>query len=705
MTDSKSISENVPTTGGRLSSVGRKRARYWGIAGLLIFAAAILFLDFDRLRNETFDLYQRLSPRQVERLPARLIEIDEASLRQFGPWPWPRTLLAQLAQSTFDAGAEALAFDMIFPEPDRHAPSAFLQRHPGLTEPVAEEVSRLVDPDQAFAAVIGRAPIVLSRAGIPGDGGGADDPAALPLEAVFTGARPGTFLSFPGAISNTPALDDVAAGHAAVNGPPDADGVIRRLPLVVDIAGNLTPSLSLELLRVAHRAGEIEMITQDGVLKSLQLAGISIPVDPDGFLRLHFSPPLAARTISALSVLDGSLPAGALRNTVTIVSPAALGLEDVVATPVASESYGADIHAQAMETILSGHWLIRPEWSKGAELSLALVLACLAIVLMPFGSPAASASALVLGCTGIAAASFAVFASGGYLLDPLVPIIGGAFGSLGTLAGQLVETDKARAYLRSALIEERVQSAKLAGELAAARDIQLGMLPDNAALEALPAAVELRAYLEPAKAVGGDLYDAFMLDDRWLYFVVGDVTGKGVPAALFMALAKALSKSVIMRFGGSLEEAVMAANLEISRENAGDLFVTALVGLLDVESGEVRMCNAGHDNPLILRSGGDIEEVDMDGGPPLCVLDDFPYPQETCRLQPGDTLLVLTDGVTEAKNPAGDLFGHARVLDRLSPIPADGQAVIDRLVTAVHGFEAGGEPTDDLTVLTIKYRG
>ncbi len=104
----------------------------------MIFAAAILFLDFDRLRNETFDLYQRLSPRQIERLPVRLIEIDEASLRQFGPWPWPRTLLAQLAQSAFDAGAEALAFDMILPEPDRHAPSAFLQRHPGLTEPVAE---------------------------------------------------------------------------------------------------------------------------------------------------------------------------------------------------------------------------------------------------------------------------------------------------------------------------------------------------------------------------------------------------------------------------------------------------------------------------------------------------------------------------------------------------------------------------------------
>jgi adenylate cyclase len=139
------------------------------------------------------------------------------------------------------------------------------------------------------------------------------------------------------------------------------------------------------------------------------------------------------------------------------------------------------------------------------------------------------------------------------------------------VSARSVETDRHRRDLRESLAEARVREAKIDGELAAAKEIQLGMLPDTTALSSLPRHVELRAFLEPARSIGGDLYDAFMLDDRRLYFMVGDVTGKGVPASLFMALAKALSKSVVLREGSDLEEAVMAANAEISRENTSKL--------------------------------------------------------------------------------------------------------------------------------------
>ena len=336
---------------------------------------------------------------------------------------------------------------------------------------------------------------------------------------------------------------------------------------------------------------------------------------------------------------------------------------------------------------------------------LAVVLALAAVFLLPIASPRYAAAFVLGGGVSIVVVSYAVFAGTSYLYDPVVPITGGGLAALLCLAGQLTETEKARARLRDALVEERVTTAKLAGELEAARDIQLGMLPGPDELAALPDAIELRAFLEPAKAVGGDLYDAFMVDDRWLYFIVGDVTGKGVPASLFMALAKALSKSVILRHGEDLQEAVIAANQEISRENTAELFVTALIGLLDIETGDVRLCNAGHDNPLIRRTDGTIEEIVMDGGPPLCVFEDFPYPQEGCRLAPGETMVILTDGVTEAKNPADELFGHARVLEVLERRTASGQETVDDLVAAVHAFEAGGEPTDDLTVMVLTYRG
>jgi adenylate cyclase len=171
---------------------------------------------------------------------------------------------------------------------------------------------------------------------------------------------------------------------------------------------------------------------------------------------------------------------------------------------------------------------------------------------------------------------------------------------------------------------------------------------------------------------------------------------------LFMALAKALSKSVVLREGSDLEEAVMAANAKISRENTAEFFVTALFGVLDTVTGVVELCNAGHDNPLILRADGSIEVFEMDGGPPLCVFEEFPYPVETVTLTPGETLVIIIDGVTEAKAPDDDLFGRERLLVVLGD-ERRGE-IIDDLVAAVRAFEAGAEPTDDLTVMTIGFR-
>jgi serine phosphatase RsbU (regulator of sigma subunit) len=378
-------------------------------------------------------------------------------------------------------------------------------------------------------------------------------------------------------------------------------------------------------------------------------------------------------------------------------------VRDLVATPVIGSTYGSDLHAQAVEIILSGAWLKRPGSMATVEFSLAVALAFLAIWLLPMRTPNRGVVWVAGGVLFVVAVSLGAFVGGRVLVDLIVPFLGGGGTAIGCLGALLVETDRHRRDLRETLAEARVREAKIDGELAAAKDIQLGMLPDTAAIASLPRHVDLSAFLEPARSIGGDLYDAFMLDDRRLYFMVGDVTGKGVPASLFMALAKALSKSVVLREGSDLEEAVMAANAEISRENTAEFFVTALFGVLDTTTGEVELCNAGHDNPLILRADGSIEVFEMDGGPPLCVFEEFPYPVEPITLAPGETLVIITDGVTEAKAPDDDLFGRERLLEVLGA-ERSGE-IIDEVVSAVRAFEAGAEPTDDLTVMTIAFRG
>ena len=163
--------------------------------------------------------------------------------------------------------------------------------------------------------------------------------------------------------------------------------------------------------------------------------------------------------------------------------------------------------------------------------------------------------------------------------------------------------------------------------------------------------------------MGGDLYDAFMLPGERLCFVVGDVTGKGLPASLFMALAKAVTRSMLNQPNRDLAEAMVGINAELSADNGQDMQLSLLVGILHPD-GKLEMCSAGHENPFVVGTDGKIRTLAIDGGPTLCAMDGFPYPLETFRLEAGETLVAFTDGMTEAQDLRHDLFGAKRAARR-----------------------------------------
>jgi adenylate cyclase len=217
----------------------------------------------------------------------------------------------------------------------------------------------------------------------------------------------------------------------------------------------------------------------------------------------------------------------------------------------------------------------------------------------------------------------------------------------------------------------------------------------------------LAALIVPARQIGGDLYDFFKVDGDHLFLEVGDVSGKGVPAALFMAQGKSLCKSAALRGDIDIGEIINLANAEISRDNSEMLFITMFAGILNLVTGELQFCNAGHDAPILLRSGELPQSVDGDGGPPLCIVEDFPYVTERRQLQPGDVLCMTTDGITEAMTESGALMGREKTEAVLAAMPADASAaaITDGLQAAVAEFVAGAEPSDDLTILTVRWYG
>ena len=211
------------------------------------------------------------------------------------------------------------------------------------------------------------------------------------------------------------------------------------------------------------------------------------------------------------------------------------------------------------------------------------------------------------------------------------------------------------ATLRRQVELQRLAAARIEGELSAARRIQMGILPKPADVLAGEKRFGLSIVLEPAREVGGDLYDFFKLDADRLFFMLGDVTGKGLAGSLFMVVSKSLYKSTALRRGDSVARMMREANAEISRDNSEDLFVTVFAGVLDAKTGALEYCNAGHDRPYVKSGGGGpLTQLGAASGPPLCVIEDYAYAAAKTRLRRGDCLVLFTDGVTDARNTTGE---------------------------------------------------
>lgn len=245
------------------------------------------------------------------------------------------------------------------------------------------------------------------------------------------------------------------------------------------------------------------------------------------------------------------------------------------------------------------------------------------------------------------------------------------------------------------------QRQKLESELSIARDIQLAMLPPDATLDVGEAHLEVSALLEPAKAVGGDFYAFFRRDDGLLWFAIGDVSDKGVPAALFMARTMAVLESAA-RATPVPTMALARAARRLAAGNDTCMFATVLCGVLDPGSGMVELASAGHEAPVLLHADGRTELLEVAPGGPLGIEEDVVCEGWAGMLAPGDTLVLYTDGVTEAFDGALRAFGLDRLRGALDPA-RDASAQCQAVLDAVHGFAAGAEQSDDITVLALSF--
>jgi adenylate cyclase len=661
------------------------------------------------VRNKVFDLWHRAYPRQVTRLPVTIVDIDDASLAAFGRWPWPRWRIADLVEGVWRLGAESVGLDMIMPEADQSVSALFGDKL-DMSAELRQTLALLPSSDALLAGTMLWVPSVIVRVGRMERETEHKAPVRQTTMRVHKGVSISRVVAYTTHSFNVPAIEQVAFGYGYRNTTPDNDGVVRAMPLMVTIKGTPAPTFALELLRVSR--GELLYFVYGDArgVSGIQLGDTFFPTYLDGRIHLYYSRTDPRRRLSARDILNGKVGVNALTDQIAIIGVTGVGITPVVATPVDPSMDRVEVHAQFIENLLDGTWLDRPSKMPWGELIIFLVTAVGLIALLPRMKPGYD-GVLFLGAlavTGII--SWLCFIQWKWLFDWSFPAVGNTIVLFVLLTAGFASADRRRRELRDQLVAERIETSRMAGELDAARDIQLSLLPAPETIAGLPDHIDFHAMLEPAFEAGGDLYDAFMLDANHLFFLVGDVSGKGLGTSLFMALSKALCKSTALREKWPLDALMNKVNEEISRENSKELFVTVCAGILDTRTGDLALCSAGHEVPILLRPGNPPSPLGAASGPPLCVLENYAYGVESERLQADDVLILITDGITEAEDSDNNLYGLDRALTYLAKIHADtnGQHHVEALCQGLYAdvktFVHGAHPSDDVTIMAIRFR-
>lgn len=452
------------------------------------------------LGDLTFDAYQRLKPRQPLGQPIRIVDIDESSIAEFGQWPWPRTRIAAMVDRLAELGAATIAFDIAFSEPDRTGPAAFLEIlkesdksgiDPEQEKLLEDAISALPDNDAVLAASIARAPAVIGFFSEP------RTDAVLPrIKAgyAFLGEDPKPVLQpFTGSIMSLPVFQEAASGNGLMSLSEQRDDLVREAPMFVTDGANIYPALSIEALRVAQGAKSYVLKTTSASgeisagrtgMTSFKVGQLTAPVDRSGRFRIYFATnDDRALYLSARDLLQR--PIGETRALVeghiVFVGSSATGLRDLRITPLGESVPGVYMHAQIADQILSGDFLQRPDWAKGAEMAAMFVIGAMILLVLPFLGAVASAAFGLAMMAAVAAGSWFAFSRWGLLIDPLFPAVSGAIIYLMTTILLFAFTEREKRFVRGAFqrylapdllgkLERNPESLKLGGEI---RDMTL----------------------------------------------------------------------------------------------------------------------------------------------------------------------------------------------------------------------------------------
>ena len=435
----------------------KSRGPWWKISrvtllglAVLIGAVALRYIDppiIESLRLKTFDAYNRIKPRvPAEPSPVVIVDFDEKSLKELGQWPWPRTIVGDLIAAARDYGMAVVGFDVVFQEPDRTTPSRLLNTMRGADEQLLDKLSKMPSNESYMADVMRTMRTVLGQAGtlLPPDrtpSGAAQQTSVKAFRPTMRGWQgdPKEYalqftLPFPSLIHNVPELEEAAMGRGFFSIDEEVDGIVRRVPMIKLIQGEVKPTLSIEMMRVGF-GGNAMMVRvneggiQDVVLQVPGTKGFEVPTDGKGKVWVYYAKPDTFNTdnnsgrlyVSAVDVLKKRIPAERLQGRLALVGTSAVGLLDIRATPIEPRLPGVEVHANLIETILQGTHLKHPVEMNLVEILTFVFAGLVLIIAIPRLGPFVSLGFVAIGAIALVGTSWYLFSEKLTFLDPAYP--------------------------------------------------------------------------------------------------------------------------------------------------------------------------------------------------------------------------------------------------------------------------------------------
>ena len=652
---------------------------------LLITLKVINPQIIQKLSFINYDFYQKVFNRgEVKNIT--IIDIDEKSIAQIGQFPWRRDIYSKILNNLNQHNPLAIAFDIVFSEEDKQNPKSLLSQ-------LQKESNQYIDIDvpntnQIFVDSLSKSKVILPILGEPNESFIKNN-SKPKLRVLAKGNDPRGFIyKYKNKITSLEEINNAASGIGSISLIPSIDGIIRKIPVLYNIDNLIWPSIALETVRVATKQKNLLVKSNDYGIELIKTRKNVIPSDQNGVINIKFREFDKTNYISAIDIINNNFDKKRIENNIILIGSSAQALFDIVKIANGKVVPGVQIHAHIIDNILNNQSIIKNIYTQVSE-NIIFILLLIFLVFIPMKIKPKFSIIFFIGTVVLINLISIIIYQFNFYLDSLFSIISGTLIFMTSLYFRYldeniiaIENDKKQSILK----KER----EIAGE------VQKKLFPKNKKIEEY-----IFAKNTPAKDVSGDYYDYYQVNDNEIYFILGDVTGKGIKAGILMANAAAVFRS-LAKMNSSVARTALYINNQVKDSSYQSMFITAILGRLNIEKKEMEFINMGHEPMMVLDENFKFEYVKSTLPPSgLMAVKDESFFKTTTMDITGKTILIYTDGVTEGYVDEGKELEVAGLEQEIKTLNTTSPEIIINHATKIL-TEKGFTLRDDITALGIK---